>query len=874
MKHLKTFSSSRFYRALFCLSFSLAPLVFAQQEEDPSRGQQFIFNEDRARFKRAAETAEAVALKADKSSSKVIDVKAPNLAFEKDQKTVNASGGMMISGGGVEIQADRGRVNTETKQAELEGDVAFDGQSARIRADKASINIEEETGQFTNGSFTYDQGGYSVKSKELFKLSEKQYRLLDSEMTTCECVDGSCPWTINSDDTRITQDGYARSKNTTIWFHGVPLLYTPYFVFPAKTERASGLLSPSIGYSRQNGIEYRQPIFLPLSNSADLQITPFIESKTRYGSFLDYKKLFSDENSLDSRLLYSNESPREGGLRGLNTDGLVDPSISENRFGLFFGNVYKASDDALLPLRVISDIHYVNDGTMGREFNDNKILDPRSLVNTSSIAARSSFGNFFTGEISGEFNDLIYGTREQLDTAGNVTALGGDKLTFNRLPELSLSYLESFRPIENPYGLRLVSKADLTQTYFDREVGYSGARTSFNPQGTVPFHLSNYVSGNVAGGAYVRSYSLSDRLRPVFNSSTGGFVERDPTSGAETFFDSSTTSSVPYFSSRIGTAFERVYEVDKDGFWANLASLGKDNQDNKLVRVKNVIEPTLRYLYIPDISQGDVPQFDAIDRITERSLVRYGISSSLIGRYSPRKDVATGFPELTPELRDFPAFDAMNAIPDIGETQGLGNISGINTLRNGSVRELLRLSIEQGYDYRQAYRRDQEITLKGDSNIQPFTDITTGLTSSPTQNFSFRIENLYNTDESRFTGWALTSQFSSDRGDSLFARYTFVGPDRGTPDAPDKINQVDGGAEAVVNDRLRLGVYAQYDSIKGELLNSRTALRFYSSCNCWHMDVGYSDRLNPDNQTFYFNFTLTGLGSLSQNLYNVNGNSQ
>jgi LPS-assembly protein len=858
-----------------CVVVSLFCIPFAQaQQEDPTRGSQFFFKEDSPKVKKTLEQRKQAALKADDVSKKSLDVKAPQLGFDKDQKTMLASGGILLSGAGVQAQADSARVNTETKYAELEGNVAFDGQSAEIRADKAAVNIEDETGQFTNGSFLYDDGGYSIKAKEIFKLGERQYRLIDSEMTTCTCADGSCPWSLHAEDTRITQEGYATSKNTTLWFHGVPLFYTPYFLFPAKTERSPGLLSPSVGYSRQNGIEYRQPIFFPLSDSADLQITPFVETKTRYGTFLDYKKLYNDDNSVDSRLLYSNESLRDGGLRGLNTSGLVDPTINEDRFGLFFGNVYKADQDAALPLRVISDIHYVNDGTMGREFNDTKILDPRAPVNTSTIVARSAFGDFFSGELSSEYNDLIYGTREQFDSSGTQTAIGGDKLTFNRLPELSLSYLESFRPVDNPYGLRLITKANLTQTYFDRDVGYDGARTNFNPQGTIPFHFSNYLSGNVAGGAYIRAYSLNETLQPIYNNATGGYVETDPTTGTSTYLDSSKTSSVPYLSSQLGTAFERVYDVDKNGFWANLASLGKDNQDNKLARVKHVIEPTLKYLYIPDISQGEVPQFDTVDRITERSLVRYGVSTSLLGRYSPRKDVATGFPELTPELRDFPAFDAMNAIPELGNAQGVGPVGGISTLRDGSVRELLRLSIEQGYDFRQAYRRDQEKTDTGSSDIQPFTDITTGITTSPTQNFALRLDNLYNTEESRFTGWALTSQFSSDRGDSLFARYTFVGPDRGNADGEDKINQIDGGAEGVVTDRLRLGLYAQYDSIKGELLNTRSALRFYSACNCWHVDLGYADRLNPDNQTFYLNFTLTGLGSLSQNLYNVNGNGQ
>jgi hypothetical protein len=53
------------------------------------------------------------------------------------------------------------------------------------------------------------------------------------------------------------------------------------------------------------------------------------------------------------------------------------------------------------------------------------------------------------------------------------------------------------------------------------------------------------------------------------------------------------------------------------------------------------------------------------------------------------------------------------------------------------------------------------------------------------------------------------------------------------------------------------------------IINNRMAVRFYSGCNCWHADVGYSDQINPDIQTFYVNFSFTGLGDITQNIMNI-----
>jgi LPS-assembly protein len=42
-------------------------------------------------------------------------------------------------------------------------------------------------------------------------------------------------------------------KNVAFRTGSVPILFTPYLVWPTKVDRASGLLVPGIGYSNQRG---------------------------------------------------------------------------------------------------------------------------------------------------------------------------------------------------------------------------------------------------------------------------------------------------------------------------------------------------------------------------------------------------------------------------------------------------------------------------------------------------------------------------------------------------------------------------------------------------------------------------------------------
>lgn len=856
-------SKISFFKYIFSIlifsTFLLCQLILATNSSAQSAEgysitrKRYQFKEDVSKIKKAKANRRTNILKKDKSKKDQLDIKAPSIKYNRDGSTANATGGVVVSGNGVQIEADNVTINTETKDSILDGNVIFTGQSAKIAATKANVNVSDETGEFQNGDFLYEDGGYEIKANQLFKLSETRYKLIDSKMSTCDCDSmEDCPWYIQSSQGEVTQNGYAKLKDASIWFHGVPVFYSPYLIMPAKNERAAGLMAPHVGYSNRNGYEYEQPIFIPLSESADFHISPFVQTKTRYGASSQVKKIFSEENKLEGKFLYSDESQRKGDLRGTRVADLVSDKIDTNRTGVYFNQIYRADESALVPIRLISDIHYTSDDTMVKEIQDPDLADPTSRVNTSKVTARSAIGQYLNADITAENNDLIFGRT------------GEDKFTFNRLPETSLSFLKSFRPIDNPYGLRLVSKINLTETEFSRDKGYEGSRTVLQPEGDIPFHLGNYFAGMLGAGAYIRNYSLSNR--DVYDLSNSTSVSDARISSQ---LPDPNNSQVPYFQAKIGTALERVFSVDDDSFLTKITSLGRDNQDTKLVRFKNVIEPSVKYLYIPDISQNNDPQFDQLDRINERGLVTYGISTSILGRFNPRSDVATGIAELTPEISDFPAFDTLNPLPTFGQAMNPGNVTGGMQIQQKRVSEIVSLSVEQGYDFKKATRRDQEIAAKRTSTILPTTDLSTTLTLTPNQNFGGQFTTYFNTDQNRFTGLALQSKLSSDRGDSIFARYSFVGAPVTDPTAADQLDQIDGGFEAVITDRSRFGIYTQWDSLKHEILNNRFALRLYSSCNCWSVDLGYVDSINPDNQTYYVSFALTGLGDFSQDIWKV-----
>lgn len=95
---------------------------------------------------------------------------------------------------------------------------------------------------------------------------------------------------------RITQDRGRRAiifRNAALRIGGAPVAYTPFFAIPDPTaDRASGFLIPEINISDRRGLSYEQPYAYILSPSADLVISPQINTKVNPFLNLAYRQRF------------------------------------------------------------------------------------------------------------------------------------------------------------------------------------------------------------------------------------------------------------------------------------------------------------------------------------------------------------------------------------------------------------------------------------------------------------------------------------------------------------------------------------------------------------------------------------------------------
>ncbi|MCB0339582.1 MAG: LPS assembly protein LptD, partial [Bdellovibrionales bacterium] len=166
--------------------------------------------------------------------------------------------------------------------------------------------------------------------------------------------------------------------------------------------------------------------------------------------------------------------------------------------------------------------------------------------------------------------------------------------------------------------------------------------------------------------------------------------------------------------------------------------------------------------------------------------------------------------------------------------------------RPGDTRDIMVLGLKQSYDY-----------LEDHNDLDPkrsaFSDVGLDLGLYPNRDFGFHFDANYDAENRDFSSWGIDNTIRDDRGDAIRGRFTFI---------DNQVSQLDGNVEIVLSDRLKVGYYGKFDDLESEFVESKVALRIMSACNCWSIDLGYHDRLNPDKQQYTLSFTLAGLGEI------------
>ena len=260
--------------------------------------------------------------------------------------------------------------------------------------------------------------------------------------------------------------------------------------------------------------------------------------------------------------------------------------------------------------------------------------------------------------------------------------------------------------------------------------------------------------------------------------------------------------------------FERQYFLPRTRLTDTIAGTLRDDPQRpaSLATMLHLVEPFTALRFTTAGDEDQVPLYDELDRIDDRTTITYGLSQKFLFR-------------------------------DDAEVQR---------------EERARLSIGQTYNLEQKVIDDHFSDIDFSIAVKPIAGVSvSGLTS-------------YNPGASELTGAVaefsvgdLSVPYFVPRGASLDVVYRFVRGGEAEIDADlDDLETLEGRALFQLTGRVAFGINGRYDFPGAEFVESGGGFRVTSACDCWAIDLGVINRVNPDETEVRLAIELRGLGGI------------
>ncbi|MEK6694791.1 MAG: LPS assembly protein LptD, partial [Nitrospirota bacterium] len=440
---------------------------------------------------------------AEPPASRPIHIQADQLTYHKTTQTYEGKGSVVVVQGPLRLEADEAVLEAGTGQVKAVGRVHLNDGFRDIRGDRMDFNVNTTKGVVFHGRLFVLEGNFTVDARVMERLSDEQYRIEEASFTTCSTLEGeTAPWRFTSEKAELDVEGFLYARHTKFCILDVPVFYLPAIMFPAKRERATGLLFPQMGVSSREGFKIRQALFWDISPSQDATVALDYRGKQGAGVDLEYRYYLS-KNS-DGRVW---------------TRYFKDNQLNAKRWDLIFRHRTNFPDD--LQGRV--DLNYVNQQDTFRALSED-ILQRVAVFQESQAFLSKRWDNH-----------VLYGFTR---FSQNLTSLS-DKTVLQTLPQIGYS----LAPAKLWESIPLYGGLDVTFDSFHRQEGLAGSRGDMFPRLWAPIPIDRYLTVTPLVGVretwYSRSAQSSDAVtrEAVYFSTTADtrLIRRFTQEGGGTF---------------------------------------------------------------------------------------------------------------------------------------------------------------------------------------------------------------------------------------------------------------------------------------------------------------------------------------------------
>jgi LPS-assembly protein len=404
---------------------------------------------------------------------------------EKTAERIFLSGDVEIRYKDLRLFADRAELDPVTKDCLAEGNVTIQLPEESVSAERIVINLETRLGRMEKAdgmvapSVFY--GAESIDKQEL-----NLYRLSKSWLTSC-----SQPvprWKFSASRANFRKDEYVEMWNAVFRIKKVPLFYLPYMRYPLNKDRATGLLTPRIGWTENKGFNYEQSFYWVIARNIDATFNLDYYSARGVGGAVQTRYLFNKGTGGELDVYYFDFKPNPA---------RNDPDTAY---------IIRFDHNQPLPFgfNLVAKVDLQSSYDFLREFEDNF---QRAIVSnrSSQVYLQKSWSHFNLSARVSRFETFTTATG------------GGNSIISKSTPQVSFNMLK----------VRLLGPAYLSfnSSYKKWEYGWTkdfdngtqrrSGDLAFSPVLSVPFTVIPWLTANASASVnllyYTRSYAPGTR---------------------------------------------------------------------------------------------------------------------------------------------------------------------------------------------------------------------------------------------------------------------------------------------------------------------------------------------------------------------------
>lgn len=528
------------------------------------------------------------------------NISALMVTYDNERELYIAEDEVVITGGKTRLEADYVEFSNTTKEAFAQGNVLLISGNDTITCNAMKINLLTEMGTINQGTIFIQESNFYISGEKLRKTGEFTYDAKKGTITSC---DGETPdWKITGKNIKVSIDGYGQASHAALWAKKMPVLYSPYLVFPVKNKRQTGFLVPRIHNSDRKGFGYEQPLYFAISRNTDATLYADYMSDRGVKVAGEYRYVLAPESKGMMVMDYLEDRKIDDGTAATKDYSYSSTPQRTNSDRYWFRmkhdqalpNEFKAK----LDIDVVSDADYLHEfkeGLTGFDAtNENfEAMFGRSLdeyddtTRKNSLLVTRGWSNYNLNIQALWYDDVIARRQKTDDTTLQTLPSIELDSTRNKIGESGFYYtLDS--------EFRSFYRKDTTVTLVD------GQRADFYPKLYYPTKLGKAFAFEPYVGVRGTAWNTKD-----FTDTYGN----DDDIRYRGLYD---------MGAALSTTINKVFSLN-NGFAEKL---------------QHEIVPKLEYGFQPNVVQDDLPYFDTLDDLEEKNLVTWSLTNTFTSRTS------------------------------------------------------------------------------------------------------------------------------------------------------------------------------------------------------------------------------------------------